>query len=197
MAKAVSLDTSKVIRERSEPRSLSGSGFPLKSFTTVTIFCLHERRKASASAKILAGLIAASISARPSTLAEGSKGRSVKKANAGELLCRLRGQSRSLLKPFPSASPRTFFHRSWEARIRLADGAKRAPLPPFWPHCFQAVRSLPGPCRAHALSAIPILQGLLLLYLEPLVVLALLLSLSAKRTSELAEGKCLEDKAGL
>ena len=70
MAKAVSLDTSEEIRERSEPRSLSGSGFPLKSFTTVTVFCLHERRKASASAKVLAGLTAASISARPSTLAE-------------------------------------------------------------------------------------------------------------------------------
>ena len=77
MAKDVSPATRDEIRERKEPKSFSGSRLPPRSLTTVMIFCLQDRRKERASAKLREGRTGASMSASPSTRAEGSEGKNV------------------------------------------------------------------------------------------------------------------------
>ena len=52
------------MRESKEPKSLSGSGLPPRSLTTVMIFCLQDRKKERASAKVRDGRAGASMSAR-------------------------------------------------------------------------------------------------------------------------------------
>ena len=59
-------------------KSFRGSGFPWRSFTTAKICCLQDLRVLIVLEKDLAAFSGASTELRPSTLAAGSDGRTVR-----------------------------------------------------------------------------------------------------------------------
>ena len=77
MAKELSEETKFEIRTFRELKSLSGSGLPCKSVTTVRICCLQVREVVRASLKFFAALNGVSTALRPSTLALGSDGKKI------------------------------------------------------------------------------------------------------------------------